>query len=141
MSVGSFLADPAFPQLGIASDSGLMKETFRTYLRPAGKVYDIEDRRLTRLRCRQDSRCFLQYTLRLLEPDRRQRPRTAAREFAEEYFARVPRTRGATGFPSTTPAPSRRYPSAFFGRQEPDWPGRIATLLEEAKAFLAGRIW
>src|ERR687895_2318677 len=47
-----------------------MKETFRTYLRPVGgKVYDIEDCRLIRLRYHQDSRCFLQYTLRLLEAD------------------------------------------------------------------------
>jgi hypothetical protein len=70
MSVGSFPADPAFPQLGIATDPALMKETFRTHLRPVGgKVYDIEDCRLTRLRYRQDSRRFLLYTLRLLEPD------------------------------------------------------------------------
>src|SRR5215217_8520584 len=47
-----------------------MKETFRTHLRPVGgKVYDIEDCRLIRLRYRQDSRCFLQYALRLFEPD------------------------------------------------------------------------
>src|SRR5215212_7208510 len=46
-----------------------MKETFRTHLRPVGgKVYDIQDCRLIRLRYRQGSRCFLQYTLRLLEP-------------------------------------------------------------------------
>ncbi len=70
MSVGSFAADPAFPQLKIATDPALMKDTFRTHLRPVGaEVYDIEDCRLIRLRYRQDSRCFLQYTLRLLEPD------------------------------------------------------------------------
>jgi len=70
MSVGSFLADPAFPQLKIATDPGLMKETFRTHLHPVGgKVYDIEDCRFIRLRYRQGSRCFLLYTLRLLEPD------------------------------------------------------------------------
>ncbi|HEX5913117.1 MAG TPA: hypothetical protein VFY54_08325, partial [Rubrobacter sp.] len=69
MSVGSFLADPAFPQLGIATDPALMKETFRTHLRPVGKAYDIEDCRLTRFRYRQGSRSRLQYTLRLLEPD------------------------------------------------------------------------
>jgi streptomycin 6-kinase len=70
VSVGSFAADPAFPQLEIATDPGLMKQTFRTHLRPVGpKVYDIEDCRFVRLRYRQDSRCFLLYTLRLLEPD------------------------------------------------------------------------
>jgi hypothetical protein len=42
MSVGSFLADPAFPQLKIATDPTLMKQTFRTHLHPVGgKVYDI----------------------------------------------------------------------------------------------------
>ena len=70
MSVGSFPADPAFPQLKIATDPSLMKQTFRTHLRPVGrKVYDIEDCRFIRLRYRQDSRCFLLYTLRLVEPD------------------------------------------------------------------------
>jgi hypothetical protein len=70
VSVGSFLADPAFPQLEIATNPDLMKETFRTHLRPVGgKVYDIEDCRFIRLRYRQDSRRFLLYTLRLVEPD------------------------------------------------------------------------
>jgi hypothetical protein len=70
VSVGSFAADPAFPQLEIATDPGLMKQTFRTHLRPVGpKVYDIEDCRFIRLRYRQDSRRFLLYTLRLVEPD------------------------------------------------------------------------
>jgi Phosphotransferase enzyme family len=70
VSVGPFLADPAFPQLKIVTDLALMKETFRTHLRPVGgKVYDIEDCRFVRLRYRPDSRCFLLYTLRLLEPD------------------------------------------------------------------------
>ena len=70
MSVGSFAADPAFPQLEIATDPALMKRTFQTHLRPVdGKNYDIEDCRFIRLRYRQDSRRFLLYTLRLLEPD------------------------------------------------------------------------
>jgi hypothetical protein len=70
VSVGSFPTDPAFPQLKIATDAGLMKQTFQTHLRPVGgKIYDIEDCRLIRLRYRQDSRCFLLYTLRLVEPD------------------------------------------------------------------------
>jgi hypothetical protein len=70
VSVSSFPTDPAFPQLKIATDAGLMKQTFRAHLRPVGgKVYDIEDCRFIRLRYRQDSRCFLLYTLRLVEPD------------------------------------------------------------------------
>jgi hypothetical protein len=70
VSVGSFPTDPAFPQLKIATDAGLMKQTFRAHLRPVGgKVYDIEDCRFIRLRYREDSRCYLLYTLRLVEPD------------------------------------------------------------------------
>jgi hypothetical protein len=70
VSIGSFPADPTFPQLKIATDAGLMKQTFRSHLRPVGgKVYDIEDCRFIRLRYRQDSRRFLLYTLRLVEPD------------------------------------------------------------------------
>jgi hypothetical protein len=70
VSVGSFADDPAFPQLKTTTDPASMKHTFRTHLRPVGtKVYDIEDCRFIRLRYRQGSRCFLQYTLRLLEPD------------------------------------------------------------------------
>ena len=69
VSVGSFRPIPPF----LARDrhhSGLMKETFRTHLRPVGtKVYDIEDCRFIRLRYRQGSRCFLLYTLRLVERD------------------------------------------------------------------------
>jgi len=70
MNVSSVAADPAFPQLEIATDPTLMKQTFRTHLRPVGpKVYDIEDCRFIRLRYRQGSRCFLLYTLRFVEPD------------------------------------------------------------------------
>src|SRR5215203_1296413 len=53
-----------------------------------------------------------------LFPISRDRARAAAREFAEEYVAH-----------------------GFFRRQVPDWPGRIAGLLEEARASLAGRVW
>jgi hypothetical protein len=70
VSVGSFAADPAFPQLEIATDPALMKQIFRTHLRPVGgKVYEIQDCRFIRLRYRQDSRCFLLYTLHLVEPN------------------------------------------------------------------------
>jgi Phosphotransferase enzyme family len=70
MSVGSFASDPAFPKLEIATDPTLMKQTFRTHLRPVGpKVYDIQHCRFIRLRYRQGSRCFLLYTLRFFEPD------------------------------------------------------------------------
>ena len=50
MSVGSFPANPAFPQLKIATDPGLMKQTFRSHLRPVGgKVYDTVIPRSVRL--------------------------------------------------------------------------------------------
>jgi hypothetical protein len=69
-----------------------------------------------------------------------ERTRAAAREFAEEYFSHVP-----GGWQERLPF---HYASALlkmsfglFGRQAPDWPGKIATLLEEAKASLAGRVW
>ena len=61
---------PPFPSSRSPPIPALMKQTFRTHLRPVGdKVYDIEDCRSTRLRYRQDSRRFLLYTLRLVEPD------------------------------------------------------------------------
>ena len=46
-------------------------------------------------------------------PIPRQRPRTAAREFAEEYFAHVPST-WQERLPSTTPAHSSRRPKVSF---------------------------
>jgi hypothetical protein len=90
MSVGSFAADPAFPQLKIATDAALMKQTFRAHLRPVGpKVYEIEDCRFIRLRYRQGSRCFLQYTLRLLEPDtgRQREVQVTGLLYAQKYKA------------------------------------------------------
>src|SRR5215211_687058 len=69
-----------------------------------------------------------------------ERTRTAAREFAEEYFAHVPR-----GWQERLPfhyaGTLLEVAHGFFRRQVPDWPDRIATLLEEARASLAGRIW
>src|SRR5215208_4820093 len=75
-----------------------------------------------------------------LSPISRQRERTAAREFAEEYFSHVP---GAwhDRFPFHYAGAVLKVSVHFFGHQEPDWPGRIATLLEEAKASLAGGVW
>ena len=75
-----------------------------------------------------------------LFPIPRQRARTAAREFAEEYFSRVP---GAwhDRLPFHYAGAVLKVSVHFFGHQEPDWPGKIATLLEEAKASLAGRVW
>src|SRR3712207_1010153 len=70
----------------------------------------------------------------------RQRARTAAREFAEEYFAHVPRA-WHDMLPFHYAGAVLKVSVGFFRRQEPDWPGKIATLLEEAKASLPGRVW
>ena len=66
-----FPHDPDFPHLIAASDPGAMLEIFREHLRPIrGRTFFIEDCVPFRFRCRQSvSRCVLQYTLRLVEPD------------------------------------------------------------------------
>src|SRR5260370_3709062 len=65
----AFPADPALPQLAIASDPQRMCAVFREHLRPlAGRAYDIQDCVLWRLRYRRARRCILQYNLRLVEP-------------------------------------------------------------------------
>jgi Ser/Thr protein kinase RdoA (MazF antagonist) len=75
-----------------------------------------------------------------LFPVPREETHTAVREFAEEYFAHVPR-----GWQERLPFHYAgillKKAQGFFRRQAPDWPGKIATLLEEAKASLAGRVW
>jgi Phosphotransferase enzyme family len=75
-----------------------------------------------------------------LFPISRQRARAAGREFAEEYFANVP---GAwqERLPFHYAGTLLEVAHGFFRRQVPDWPGRIAGLLEEARASLAGRVW
>ena len=75
-----------------------------------------------------------------LFPIPRQQARTAAWEFAEEYFAHVPRT-WHDRLPFHYAGTLLKVAQGFFRRQAPDWPGKIATLLEEAKASLAGRVW
>jgi hypothetical protein len=70
----------------------------------------------------------------------RQRARAAAREFAEEYFAHVPAA-WHDRLPFHYAGTLLEVAHGFFRRQAPDWPGRIAGLLEEAKASLAGRVW
>ena len=69
-----------------------------------------------------------------------ERARAVAREFAEEYFSHVP---GAwqERLPFHYAGALLKAAQGFFRRQVPDWPGRIATLLEEARASLAGRVW
>ena len=67
----AFPVDRDFPQLEIASDPRRMLEIFRTHLESvAGRRFVIEDCVPFRFRCRQStSRCVLQYTLRVADPD------------------------------------------------------------------------
>jgi aminoglycoside phosphotransferase (APT) family kinase protein len=68
MGLAAFPVDLALPQVEIASNAALMREVFRTYLRPfSGKTYHIQDCILTRIRHRQAARCILQYNLRLVD--------------------------------------------------------------------------
>jgi hypothetical protein len=69
-----------------------------------------------------------------------ERTRTAARDFAEEYFAHVPST-WQDRLPFHYAARLLEVAHGFFRRQVPDWQSKIATLLEEARASLAGRVW
>jgi hypothetical protein len=77
-------------------------------------------------------------------PDRtpvsRLRIQPAARAFAEEYFAHVPRAWRAR-LPLHYAGALLEVAPGFFRRQEPEWPDRIATLVEEARDSLTGRIW
>ncbi len=89
MSVKPFLADPDFPQLGIVGDPERMREVFQEHLRPLGKAYSIRGCLLSRIRYRQGSRCFVQYTLRLAEPGtgREQSLRVTGLMYAQENRA------------------------------------------------------
>ena len=163
MSVKPLLADPVFPGLGVASDPEIMRGVFADYLRPLrGGTYRVTDCRLSRVRYRRGTRCVLQYSPRLADSDPvldvanvfahlKSMPfrfpltledswSTAAQAFAEEYFSHVPRS-WRRRLPIHYAGAVMKFSVGFFARQEPDWPGTIATLLEEAKASLAGRVW
>jgi phosphotransferase family enzyme len=70
----------------------------------------------------------------------REETHAAAQEFAEEYFAHVP-----GGWHDRLPFQYAgillKMAHSFVRRQVPDWPDKIAAVLEEAKASLAGRVW
>jgi streptomycin 6-kinase len=75
-----------------------------------------------------------------LFPVPRHRARAAAREFAEEYFSHVP---GAwqDRLPFHYAGTLLEVAHGFFRRQAPDWPDKIAGLVEEARDSLAGKVW
>jgi hypothetical protein len=79
-------------------------------------------------------------TMPALFPVPPERTRAAAREFAEEYFAHVPEA-WQERLPFHYAGALLKISFGLFGRQAPDWPDKIATLLEEARASLAGRVW
>src|SRR5262245_11029923 len=68
MSLSVFPADPALPQLHIASDPELMRAVFRRHLQSLQrKAYRIEDCLLSWVRYLPGARCTFQYTLQLVE--------------------------------------------------------------------------
>ena len=69
-----------------------------------------------------------------------ERARAAAWEFAEEYFSHVPST-WQERLPFHYAGTLLEVAHGFFRRQAPDWPERIETLLEEARASLQGGVW
>jgi Phosphotransferase enzyme family len=79
-------------------------------------------------------------TMPALFPIPRKRARAVAWEFAEEYFAQVP---GAwqERLPFHYAGALVEIAHGFFRRQAPNWPEKIADLLEEARASLAGGVW
>lgn len=68
------------------------------------------------------------------------RTRTTARAFAEEYFAHVPKA-WRERLPFHYAGAILKVATSFFGHQEPNWPDKVTTLVEEAKDSLAGRVW
>jgi hypothetical protein len=75
-----------------------------------------------------------------LFPTPRQRARAVAREFAEEYFAHVP-GEWQERLPFHYAGTLLEVAHGFFRRQAPDWPVKIAGLVEEARDSLAGKVW
>ncbi len=70
----------------------------------------------------------------------RDRAWTAARTFAEEYFARVPETWRAR-LPLRYAGAILKRASGLYKSQVPGWPNKIEALVKEAKDSLEGRLW
>jgi hypothetical protein len=69
-----------------------------------------------------------------------QRVQTAARSFVEEYFAYVPKA-WRTRLPLHYAGAALDVAASLFRRQEPDWPGKVAAMVEKGREALAGRVW
>ena len=73
-------------------------------------------------------------------PVRRDRLRTAARAFAEEYFAQVPKA-WRRRLPLLYAGAALKVAVGFFRHQEPRWAEKVAGLVQEARESVAGRVW
>jgi hypothetical protein len=76
----------------------------------------------------------------LSSPFPHERAQTLARTFAEEYFARAPKTWRAR-LPFHYAGAVLRVASGIFSVRVPGWPDKIETLLGEAQDSLEGRVW
>jgi len=68
------------------------------------------------------------------------RARMAARTFAEEYFAHVPKA-WRRRLPLYYAGAALKEAVGFFRRQDPQWCEKIAVMVGEARDSLAGRVW
>jgi len=68
------------------------------------------------------------------------RARMAARTFAEEYFAHVPKA-WRRRLPLHYAGAALKEAVGFFRRQDPQWCEKIAVMVGEARDSLAGRLW
>ena len=70
LNAKSFPVDPSLPQLEIIGDPELMREVFQRHLRPLdGENYQVRECLISHTRYRMATRCVLQYTLRLANPE------------------------------------------------------------------------
>ncbi len=78
--------------------------------------------------------------LRFRVPVPYDRLRIATRAFAEEYFARAPRA-WRSRLPLHYAGAILNVAVSFFRRQEPRWPDTIASMVQQARDSLTGKIW
>ncbi len=103
-------ADPSFPKLEVIKDSELMREVFQRHLRPLdGKTYQVRECRVSYIHYRRATRCVVQYTLRLAEPETgRERSQWVtgvmyAGGRTRRIWEKLRRTEPAREFPNSSP--------------------------------------
>ena len=67
--VSAFPADRALPELAVAADPAAMKGVFARYFAVGAVPVTVEDCRISRIRYRRHTRCFVQYALTLRRTD------------------------------------------------------------------------